>query len=101
MAIARKHPDPPEPGVNEGFAPCYIDTIKRVNDLRYNLAYLSEYLRPQHLAQECDRSYFPDLQLTAILDVINDLYYTAKTLLPRLRENITGKVPRMLGSLPD
>ncbi len=101
IAIARNHPDPPEPGAEEGFAPCYVDTIKRVNDLRYNLAYLSEYLRPQHLAQECDRCSFPDLQLGAILNVINDLYCTAMILLPRLRENITRKLPQMFGSVPD
>ncbi len=100
IAIARNHPDPPEPGVQEGFAPCYVETIKQVNDLRYNLAYIREHLRPQNLAQECDQSLFLDLQLTAMLNVINDLDYTAMALVPRLRENITRKVPQMFGSVP-
>ncbi len=100
IAIARNHPDPPEPGVQEGFAPCYVETIKQVNDLRYNLAYIREHLRPQNLPQECDQSLFLDLQLTAMLNVINDLDYTAMALVPRLRENITRKVPQMFGSVP-
>jgi len=101
MAIGRNHPDPEEPGVKEGFAPCYMDTIKRVNDLRYDLAYLREHLLPQSLTIMGKQNDYVHLQLNTILDVINDLYYTAMALLPRLRENITRKVPQMLGSLSD
>ncbi len=110
MALARNHPDPKEPGVKEGFAPCYMDTIKRVNDLRYDLAYLREHLLPQSLTiigkqNHYKNNNYAELQLNTILDVINDLYYTAMALLPRLRENITRKVPQVfpqaLGSLSD
>lgn len=99
IAIARSHPDPPEPGVEEGFASCYVDTVKRVNDLRYGLAYLNEHLRPQRLAHQLKNYPHPDLQLVPIADAIEDLYLTSMALVPRLRENIARKVPQFWGSL--
>ena len=98
-AIARSHPDPPEPGVEEGVASCYVDTVKRVNDLRYGLAYLSEHLRPQRLGHQLNSYPNPDLQLVSITDAIEDLYQTTMVLVPRLRENIARKVPQLWGSL--
>lgn len=99
IAIARNHPDPPEPGVEEGFASCYVDTVKRVNDLRYGLAYLTQHLRPQRLGHQLTSYPNPDLQLVHIADAIEDLYQTAMGLVPRLRENIARKVPQLWGSL--
>lgn len=98
MAIARNHPDPPEPGVEEGVAPCYLDLLKRTNDLRYTLAYLHEHLRPQYLGQQLARHPHPDLQLVALSEAINDLYHTAMAIVPRLRENIARYVPQLWGS---
>ncbi|MCT7970036.1 hypothetical protein NG799_27360 [Laspinema sp. D1] len=98
-AIARSHPDPPEPGVEEGVASCYVDTVKRINDLRYGLAYLSEHLRPQRLGHQLNSYPNPDLQIVSITDAIEDLYQTAMVLVPRLRENIARKVPQLWGSL--
>ena len=99
MAIARNHPAPPEPGVEEGFAPCYAEIVKEVNDLRHSLAYLSEHLHPLHLGQQLQRHPYPELQLLPLQYAINHLHYTVMALVPRLRENIARKVPQLWGSV--
>ena len=96
-AIARNHPDLSEPGVSEGVASCYIDTVKRVNDLRYSLAYLNRALRPQRLQQSFSQQ--PELTRATLGDTIDELEYIAITLIPRLRDNIARKVPQLLGSV--
>lgn len=96
-AIARNHPDAPEPGVEEGVASSYVDLQKRVNDLRYGLNYLRESLRPQSLQHRLHRCPNPDLQLTTLAAAIDDLYIVAMMLIPRLRENIIRQVPQFWG----
>ncbi len=97
IAIARNHPDAPEPGVEEGIASCYFNTVKQVNDLRHSLAYLNQALRPERLKPAL--SLQPDLTLTTLEDTVDELQYIALTLIPRLRENIMRKVPQLLGSV--
>jgi hypothetical protein len=96
-AIARNHPDAPEPGVEEGIASCYFNTVKQVNDLRHSLAYLNQALRPERLKPTL--SLQPDLTLRTLEDTVDELQYIALTLIPRLRENIMRKVPQLLGSV--
>lgn len=96
-AIARNHPDAPEPGVKEGFASCYVDVQKQVNDLRYGMAYLQECLHPQSLKHRLTHCPNPDLQLTTLTTAIDDLYIIATRLIHRLRENIIRKVPQFWG----
>jgi hypothetical protein len=101
MAIARNHPDPPEPGVESGVAPCYTNLLKRTNDLRYGLAYLHEFLRPRRLGRQLARHPHPDLQLVELADATNDLHALAIEIVARLRENIARKVPQLWGSVAD
>ncbi|MGI0497855.1 hypothetical protein [Arthrospira sp. PLM2.Bin9] len=98
-AIARNHPDAPEPGFEEGFASCYLTLIKQVNDVRYGLSYLQEYLRPQALQNQLSRYPNPDLKLITLITGIEDLYITVMLLIPRLRENVTRQVPQFWGSV--
>lgn len=98
-AIARNHTDPPEPGVEEGFALCYMDTVKRVNDLRHSLSHLTERLRPQQLQQQFTCHPHTDLQRLVLDNTIYDLYYAAQVLIPTLRSNIARKVPNLWGSV--
>ncbi|WP_139240638.1 hypothetical protein [Geitlerinema sp. PCC 9228] len=98
-AIARNHLDPPEPGVEEGFALCYMDTVKRVNDLRHSLSHLTEKFRPQQLQQQFTCHPHTDLQRLVLDNTIYELYYAAQVLIPRLRSNIARKVPNLWGSV--
>ncbi|NMG58683.1 hypothetical protein E1H12_09150 [Geitlerinema sp. P-1104] len=104
MAMARQHPDPREPGVEEGFASCYCDTIKRVNDLRYRLAAITEKFRPpvlQRLLRHTSNPQLSELELAALETAIDDLQVTCADLIPRLRANISRKVPQFWGSFPN
>ncbi len=103
MAMARQHRDPLEPGVEEGFASCYCDTIKRVNDLRYRLAAITEKFRPrvlQRLLRHTSNPQLSELELVALETAIDDLQVTCADLIPRLRVNISRKVPQFWGSFP-
>ncbi|USR90984.1 hypothetical protein NEA10_19515 [Phormidium yuhuli AB48] len=104
MAMAREHPDPREPGLEEGFASCYCDTIKRVNDLRYSLASIREKFRPpvlQRLLRPTRNPQLSELELAALETVIDDLQVICADLIPRLRANISRKVPQFWGSFPN
>ena len=104
LALARQHHDPVEPGVEEGFASCYSDTIKRVNDIRHSLAAITEKFRPrvlQRLLRQTRNPQLPELELAALETAIDDLQFTCADLIPRLRANISRKVPQFWGSFPN
>lgn len=104
LAMARQHRDPVEPGVEEGFASCYCDTIKRVNDIRHSLTYISDNYRPSILKRRLRKTanpQLPELELAALETAIDDLQFTCADLIPRLRTNISRKVPQFWGSFPD
>lgn len=98
LEIARDHPDPSEPGVEEGIALCYADTIKHVNDLRYLFEYVTENARPQKLRDRLAGYAHPELQQLALHNAIEELHVLSVSLIPRLRENIARKTPQLWGS---
>lgn len=91
-AIARDYPDPPEWGLDKGFE-FEVNLPEQVKDLRYRLARVQEYLRPQSLQHRLNRHPNPDSELNNLVTDIENLCSTAMMLTPRLRENIARQVP--------